>query len=113
MSPRVTSPFAPTSAQYYEFHQARIGDGSASPESWQELELRLSYRLGDATTLSASGRYWNGENNSLDLTDWERTTYANTVSLFAAPSEKVSWYVALSRHDAETQLPATIPIFDG
>ena len=108
------NPFAPTATQYYEFQGARIADPSAHPETWDRAEIRLSRTLGDGQTLlTASYRYENGVNDSLDLGDWERTDQALTATVFRAIDARTSWHLAFAHHESEVKHPSSIPIFDG
>lgn len=107
------SPLAPTTPQYYQFQGARIADTTAAPESWDELRLRGSYGFGGGTLLSAAYRWWDGENDGGDLTDWEKTSQSATITLSGIASPKVAWNVAWAWHDQEIDMPASIPIFDG
>lgn len=111
-SDRVSSPFAPNSAQYFDFQNARIGDATASPESWDELRAALTYQSGNRL-FSASYRFWDGENDSLDLTDWERQNQSFVLTYWAAPAETWSYNLSYAYHDSEVMFPVTIPIFDG
>lgn len=113
VSPQVPSPFAPAGAQYYEFQNARIADTTASPESWDELKLSLGRVFDDQSLLSASYRYWDGDNDDGDLTDWSRTNQTATVSYAAMPAPTWQWYVAYTWHDSELLFPSFVPIFDG
>lgn len=112
VSPRVTSPFAANAAQYYEFQDARIADTTASPESWDELKVGLQHNVGKRS-LSASYRFWDGDNDSGDLTDWSRQNQNATLSLWVAPKPEVRWNVAYTWSDTELDFPIFIPIFDG
>ncbi len=111
-SPAVPSPFDPNGAQYFESHNARIEDTTASPASWDELKVRASYLVGD-TSFSASYRYWDGENDDGDLTDWSRTVQALTMTVWAAPAPKWQWHAAYAWNSTELGTPAGIPLFDG
>lgn len=111
-STTVASPFDPNAAQYYQFQAARIGDGTALPESWTELRLRGSYTFG-TNNLSGSYRWWDGDNNSGDLTDWSRTNQAAMATLWMAPAPEWSWYLTAAWNDTELDLAASIPLFDG
>jgi hypothetical protein len=106
------SPFDPQAAQYYEFQGARIADTTASAASWDELELRGSYTTG-ITMVSASYRYWDGDNDNGDLTDWAKTQNALNVSVWSAPSAMLEWQIAYTMSETEIDAPASIPLFDG
>jgi len=111
-STTVASPFDPRSAQYYEFQNARIGDGTALPESWDEVKLRGSYTFG-TSNFSTSYRWWDGDNTGGDLTDWARTNQTLMATLWMAPTPKWSWYATAAWNDTELDLAASIPLFDG
>ena len=122
VSVRVATPFDPRAAQYFEFHEARIADTTASPESWDELRLGLSWVLsggdGDGgTTLTASYRDWDGDNDGEagdgGLTDWSRTVESANVALWSSPTTDWQWHIAYAHQDAELNFPIFIPIFDG
>lgn len=110
--PRVSSPFAPDSEQYFEFQDARIGDATASPESWDELDLRVTRTLSDSL-VTGTYRYWDGESSTGDLTDWSRSYQAATLSIWSTPAPEWEWFVSVARHDSELEAPASIPLFDG
>lgn len=114
VSPRVSSPFAPNAAQYFDFHRARIADPSAAPESWDEAKLHFAYAAdGGQSLLSASYRYWSGENESGDLNDWSRDSQSATLSYWAQPAESWQWSLAYTYQESELIFPIAIPIFDG
>lgn len=119
VSVRVSSPFDPRAAQYFESHEARIADTTASPESWDEVKLGLSWQFGGGgdgdggETLTASYRQWDGDNDSGDLTDWSKVHESATVALWSAPTPTWQWHVAYARLDQELKFPIFIPIFDG
>jgi len=106
------SPMAPTSAQYYESQDARIAEGTASPESWTRFEARGSY-TGNRSSLTANYRHWDGENTSGDLTDWSRLNQAASVTLWSSPAPKWQWYVGYTWNDSSLDTVSTIPLFDG
>ena len=106
------SPFAPTSAQYFVFQDARIAEGTASPESWTRFQARGSYTGGSAS-VTANYRYWNGDNTSGDLTDWARMNQAASVTLWSSPAPKWQWYVGYTWNDSSLDTVANIPLYDG
>jgi hypothetical protein len=106
------SPLAPTSAQYYEFHDARIAEGTAVPESWTRFEARGTY-TGNNSSVTANYRYWDGKNNSGDLTDWSRLNQAASVTLWSAPAPKWQWYVGYTWNDSALDTVANIPLYEG
>jgi len=112
-SPRYDNPWNPDTPQYDDFHQARIAETTASPGSWDELRLMGSLSLGTSAMVSATYRWWEGDNDDGDLTDWTRTNQNATVTFWSAPAESWDWYVAYSWLDSELDAPACIPIFDG
>lgn len=106
------SPLAPTSTQYYVWRASRIGDTTNQPESWDELWAKGSFVSGN-TNASLSYRWWDGENDGGDLTDWSRTSQTATLSFWAMPSPMVQWSLAYVWHDQELDFPASIALFDG
>ena len=106
------NPFLPQAAQYYVSHAARIADVGASPSSWDELAARASHSAGNHT-LSASYRWWDGDNNEGDLADWSRNVQAATVAFWSAPAPDWQWHVAYNWSNTDLDLPASIPLFDG
>jgi hypothetical protein len=106
------NPFLPQAAQYYQFQDARIADESASPSSWDELTTRASHSAG-SHTLSASYRFWDGDNDEGDLNDWGRSVQAATVAFWSAPAEDWQWHIAYNWNSTEMDLAASIPLFDG
>lgn len=106
------SPFHPDAAQYYEFQDARIADGSALPASWLELEARATY-TGQKATITGTYRYWDGDNDTGNLTDWARKTQAATVTLWSSPAPKWQWYAGWAYNDIQLDTTATVALFDG
>jgi len=110
--PRVSSPFAPGGEQYFEFQEERIGDASASPESWDELRVSVTRTLANSL-VTGSWSWWDGDNTSGDLTHWSKTYQSATISLWSTPAPKWEWFAAFAVHDSELEAPASIPLFDG
>jgi len=108
--PPAPNPFV--GPQYYEFQEARIGDGTASPSSWDEIRLATTYTWGSAM-LAASYHWWDGDNTDGTLTDWSRTNQSATLTLWSAPAEHWEWYVGYAWQDLSLDAPTTIPIYDG
>lgn len=106
------NPFHPDADQYFVFQDARIGDGTAMPESWDEARLGIT-RTFSKSMLTASYRWWEGDNDSGDLTDWEKTNQSATITLWTAPAERWDWFVGYAWYDTEIGAPVSIPIFDG
>lgn len=112
VSPAVPNPFDPAGAQYFESHDARIEDTTASPASWDEAEIRASYTGGD-TSLSGSYKWWDGDNSEGDQTDWSRSHQAASLTLWSAPAPQWEWQAAYVWSSTELETPAAIPLFDG
>ena len=106
------NPWNPDTPQYFEFQDERIAETTASPSSWDRVDLKLAYSTG-RTTLSAKYIYWDGDNSDGDLTDWSRTNQTATLTLWSAPAESWSWYAAYAWQESEVNSPACIPVFDG
>jgi hypothetical protein len=106
------SPMAPTSAQYWESHDARIAETTASPESWDDIRLKLAYSSG-TSTLTGSYANWSGENDSGDLTDWEKANQNFTLTYMMLPMPGFSWYAGVAWYDMELESGACVPLFDG
>lgn len=111
-SERVTSPFAPDADQYFDFQDARIGEGVGSPESWDELRAGFS-RTGANSMVTAYYNYWDGENDGGDLTDWSRDYQSATVTWYSTPAPDWEWFATYAYHDSTLEAPASIPLFDG
>ena len=112
VSPGYPNPWSPETPQYDDQHQARIGDTTASPSSWDEVKFGASYSAGNAT-ISGSYRYWTGDNNDGDLTDWSRANQTATLTLWSAPTEDYDWYIAYAYQESNLDSNVCIPIFDG
>ena len=112
VSPRVSSPFAPQAVQYFQFQDARVAETTNAPESWDELKLNFS-QVFEGKTVSLSYRYWDGENQDGDFTDWSRTHQSATASMWGMPAPRWQWNLAYTWQDTELGFPIFIPIFDG
>ena len=108
----VASPLDPRAGQYWQIRDAKIGDASADPASWDELRAGISYIAGRGV-LSANGRYWTGENQEGDLTDWSRDKYSLALNYSYSPSEQWSWFAGATLLDSSTKSPVCIGLFDG
>ncbi len=106
------SAFDPRAAQYWLMHSERIAEGTASPSSYFQGDLRGTY-LRDGNMLTASFRYWKGDNNDGDLNDWARDSQTFNITYWATPSPDWQWYVGYNYNDTSMDSVATIPIFDG
>ncbi|NOZ80015.1 MAG: hypothetical protein GXP48_12720 [Acidobacteria bacterium] len=110
VSPAYPNPFV--SPQYFDFQRARIGDGTASPSSWDEARAQASYTWG-RSMLSGSYNWWNGDNTGGTLTNWSRTNQSATLTLWTALTESWEWYVGYAWQDLSLDSPTTIPVYDG
>ena len=106
------SPFDPRAAQYWEMHNARIGEGASSPSAYFQGDLRGTY-LTDTGMLTASYRYWKGDNNDGDINDWKRDSQAFNITYWATPAPDWQWYIGYNYNDTSMDTVYTIPIFDG
>jgi len=111
-SGRYTNPWQPETPQYHNQHDTRIADTTASPSSWNHIKGGVTHVSGKST-LSATYRWWDGENNDGDLTNWSRNNQTATITYWSAPSQTWSWYVAGLWQDSQLDAPACIPVFDG
>lgn len=102
----------PTLAQYYMSHDARAGDGTATPSAWDEVKAGLSW-TGGAVGLTANYRYWSGDNSEGDYTDWTKKHESATVTLWSMPAATWDWYVAWAWSKSELGGHTCIPLFDG
>ncbi len=107
------SPLVPGSTQYYQIHQARIGDMTASPSSFLELKASAAFTLAPASTASFSARWWDGDNNDQDLTNWSRTVTVLTGNLAWAPRPQVQAFIAATYGKRELETHVCIPLMDG
>ncbi len=107
------SPLSPAVAQYFQFQNARIADTTAEASHWTQIWARGNYGLGGGSSLAASYRYWDGDNDDGDLTDWSKRSQAATLTFSGIASPTVAWHVAGTWHDQEIDMPTTIPLFDG
>lgn len=108
----VASPLAPASVQYFQVHDARVAETTATPEDWDEVKVAATFSLPKAT-LTANWRYWDGSNRSGDLTDWSRQLNALTATLWTAPSSRWDAYVAYSFQATDLGSHVCVPVFDG
>jgi hypothetical protein len=107
------SPLAPGSVQYYQIHEARVADLSASPSQYLEARLTGTYQLGASSMAMLSYRYWDGQNDELDLTDWSKQLNAVTATISVAPAEKSELHVAATWAERELETHVCIPLMDG
>ncbi len=110
-SPAYPNPF--TSPQYFDFQDARIGDGTASPTSWDEFRVAATYNLSATSMFNATYRWWSGDNSDGDLTDWSRTNQSFTLMFSSTPISRWTWFAGYNWMDSSLDAPTTIPIFDG
>jgi hypothetical protein len=107
------SPLAPGSVQYYQIHDARVADLTASPSSYKEARLTASYQATPSTLATLSYQWWDGDNQDLDLTNWSKNLHAVTASLTTNPSESWAFYAAASYSKRELETFVCIPLMDG
>jgi len=111
-SENAPNPFVPASAQYFQSHEARIADTTASPESWDDVRLKASWTSGNST-LTGSYANWSGDNTSGDLTNWEKANQNFTLTYMMLPLPDFSWYAGVAWYDMELESGACISLFDG
>ena len=106
------NPWNPETPQYYDFHDARIAETTASASSWARADLRLGYTTGK-TTVFGKYIYYDGDNTDGDLTNWSRQNNTALVTVWSAPTENFNWYATYTWMDSDLGVPACIPVFDG
>lgn len=109
----VTSPLLPGSTQYFQIYASRIGDMTASPSSFAEARATLGLALNESTNASLSVRWWDGDNNDQDLTNWSRTHTAANAHLAWAPSATTQTFVAASWGKRKLESWVCVPLMDG
>jgi hypothetical protein len=109
----VPSPLAPTSTQYYLLHDSRLADMTSSPSRYTEIKLGGSFRFGGNAIASASYRWWDGDNDTLDLTDWSRSLHSLTATVNWMPLKRSELHGAVAYAKRDQQTRACIPIMDG
>lgn len=109
----VPSPLVPGSTQYYQIHEARVADLTASPSAYTELRVSGSYQFGSSSLASISYQWWDGDNDDQDLSDWSKTLNAVTANLMWAPAEGAQLYTGLSYGKRELETFVCIPLMDG
>ncbi len=109
----VPSAIGPGSTQYYEIYQARIGDMTASPSSYVEVRGTAGFAIGNTANASLTLRWWDGDNDDQDLTNWSRTTTAANAQVAWAPSESFQAFVAASRGMRKLETWVCVPLMDG
>lgn len=107
------SPLAPGSVQYYQIHEARVADLTASPAQYTDLRLAASFQVNPSTLATLTYQWWDGDNHDLDLTNWSKHTQAVTASLTLAPAESWQLYAAAAYGERETETFVCIPLMDG
>lgn len=107
------SPLVPGSTQYYQIHEARVADLTASPSQYAELRLSGSYQFGSSSLASVSYQWWDGDNDDQDLTDWTKTLSALTANVMWAPTETTQLYTGASYGKRELETYVCIPLMDG
>jgi len=100
-------------AQYYEFHEARVGDSTASPDSYDEFKLAGTFNFGSSMSMTASYHWWDGDNTSGNLTNWSKTNNTFNLTFWSAPASTWSWYLGYTYLNSDLDAPACIPVFDG
>ena len=107
------SPLAPGSVQYYQIHEARTADLSASPEQYTELKLTGSYQISPSSLASVSYQWWDGKNDGGDLNDWAKTLNAVTATVVVAPAETTEMHVGAAWRERKLEQHICIPLMDG
>jgi hypothetical protein len=108
----LASPFDPRAAQYFTMRDAKVMDTTAVAGSWDEIKLRGSYSKG-RTMVTGLYRYWDGNNTSGNLTDWDRTNQTATVTFAWMPAATWDGFVSYNYQRLENSAPGCIAIFDG
>ena len=106
------NPWNPETPQYYDFQEARIAETTASPSSWDKLELGAAW-IASGSTLSGRYVWWDGTNSDGDLSDWSKSSQNATVTWWTPAGESWDWYLGYAYQDSSLDAPACIPVFDG
>ncbi len=107
-----TSGVDPKLAQYWQSHEARIGDGTAYPSGWDEVKAGATWTSG-TVGLTANLRYWSGDDTDGDLTDWSKKSQSATVTLWSMPSQTWDWFAAVNFQKSELGGHTCVSLFDG
>lgn len=107
------SPLVPGSVQYYQLHEARVADLTASPSQYASLRLSATYLLSPSSSATLVANYWDGKNDELDLTNWSKSSAAVTATLNFVPLPKLENYLAASIGTRELETRVCIPLMDG
>jgi hypothetical protein len=111
-SPAYPNPWDPETPQYEDFQNARVAETTASPSSWDKIELGAAW-VGGSSTLSARYLWWDGSNSDGDLTDWSKTNQSATITFWTPGGATWDWYLGYAWQDSSLDAPACIPVFDG
>lgn len=109
----VPSPLVPGSVQYYQMYGARVADLTASPSRYWEAKASLTHNVTPQFLANLSLRYWDGDNEDLDLTQWSNNLQAITASVSWTPSQKVQAHAGATYGRRETETFMCIPVMDG
>lgn len=112
VSDRYANPWSPETPQYYDQHQTRIGDGTASASSWNEVAASVGWNFGQSSLTGRVG-YWDGDNRDGDLTDWSKERTTANITFWSPGGENWSWYAAWAYQDMTLGSHVCVPVFDG
>ncbi|MCX7895553.1 MAG: GSU2204 family CXXCH-containing (seleno)protein [Thermoanaerobaculum sp.] len=109
----VPSPVVPGSVQYYQMYAARVADLTASPSRFWEARASASYQTPTSFLANLSVRWWDGENQDLDLTDWAKSVAGITASVGWIPGEEWQAHLGATLGRMQTKAFFCIPVMDG
>jgi predicted porin len=98
---------------YWQRHDTRTADVSNQPTDVDEITADLTWSILHNLSLTANYRYTDKENDETNSSDWEQESHVPSLSLWYAPTPKLSFNLSYIYDWTETDTLSCIPVFDG
>jgi hypothetical protein len=112
ISPSPPGPKGPNSLQYYELHQLRVADLTAIPSQYLGVRSHVTWSRGH-WAVTGSVRYREAENDTLDMSEWDRETVGAGVNLWVGIRPGLHFTAGIDTVRQETDTKVCVPIMDG
>ena len=115
----IQPPPAPTpnpwvdSVQYWERQNERTANLSNQPTEVNEITADVTWSILHNLSLTANYRYTDKENDETDYSDWEQESHMPSISLWYAPTPKLSFNLSYIYDWTETETFTCIPVYNG
>jgi hypothetical protein len=106
-------PKGPNSLQYYQLHALRVANLGNVPTEYFRVRSNATWSPKGRHALNGNIRYSTGENDELDYSTWERTSWGVGINFWTAATMKLHYTFGIDYAKQETEAANFVPLMDG